>query len=1091
MAKIVLLPTQTIEGFAYNGNFGAYYTFASPAPFILQQNHSYDIIWDNKTYTREAFSFIKEDVSYVGIGDRALIGEESTGELFGIVYDPKNNVINYFYITEGTSHTIGVEKSVTSNDFLIQNSTLSEIADAIRSKTSSMETIKVSNMAEEILNIPQPKLNPLVLSSTTTGTVYNTYNIQNPASNGDFATDMWIYSNGELLSSKTAPTKGSTTSITDVSLYDGIDGPQIIELSLTGEGFTESDKLSIETSLQGITITPSDIAHDYAYDAIKTGGTLNFNLNEKSIDLGDDYNDHLPINISVKMNNVEITDYIWNRDIGYGYPGTSTTQGYGGTTRCQHGSLSIPNVVGPLKIDIPISKNLQLDCPTLQVLENKNILVTPPSYTNAILIYLDNEEYQKIQGITLEEGGISGNNFGNRKKDFTDGYIFLMQTSQGTSTSKQEVSRIYITAVEETPITIKATYTKSSSQSTNNYLLLSNLDTALSTTSYSDNASSIKQSFSGKDSIVPTEISYTVPPGEHFIDVKLRVYSTSSTGQIVNIINFDKMCPEKEIQILDYNKHIIQAKSLANGDGQIDSELTSPLEIQIQPICSVANRKLTAKNILPMVNSLELYINDILVDTITENLTHNMEFNLINYPYYFENSKVYFKVIGEDFNISSNIVTTDLSLTDLTITNNGSVDLVINNILEETTSIEVYINDEMVETIEHDGSAVSTMTIDTSQYGTTNSEENAVYIKTYGVINQTSNTLNMYTTAQPIYGVSGLYSSTVALTRTDDAVGMTYTINSDGTVDSDFNDVFPWNEATVVTDANGNKFLQMPKMWFRVATTGSSYISTIAVSKIRGKTGNWYSVEPFCYGCYGGSVANSKLQSISGATRSNFRTYASNNGTNYHQLDLYHHTVMNFLWWIEFASKNSQSIMTGRVSSSGTTATTSLRPTGGTDTITTPSGYETAYKQMRFHYIEDYIGNLQQWIDGVYCNYYGSSYRDYVTANPNNFSETVSGKSMTSYYNSTYATRCIAAYGWDISKPFLCTPTYSVSNTSYNTYFCDVVNRSNYSGYNCVYTGASYGGNSTTQGISMYYASQNTANSYVGGRLMYAGVLEE
>ena len=138
----------------------------------------------------------------------------------------------------------------------------------------------------------------------------------------------------------------------------------------------------------------------------------------------------------------------------------------------------------------------------------------------------------------------------------------------------------------------------------------------------------------------------------------------------------------------------------------------------------------------------------------------------------------------------------------------------------------------------------------------------------------------------PIYGVSGLASdnSTTSLTRTDDAVGKSYAINSaTGAVASDFDNLFPWNEAEIVIDTAG-KFLKLPEMYFRVGTNGNYEIKDIAVSKAPTGIGAWYKVDPFCIGCYGGSVSNNKLQSVSGEsrsnniTRANFRTFAKENG---------------------------------------------------------------------------------------------------------------------------------------------------------------------------------------------------------------------
>lgn len=351
---------------------------------------------------------------------------------------------------------------------------------------------------------------------------------------------------------------------------------------------------------------------------------------------------------------------------------------------------------------------------------------------------------------------------------------------------------------------------------------------------------------------------------------------------------------------------------------------------------------------------------------------------------------------------------------------------------------------------------------------------NVYYEEVYGNINP-----------PPIYGVSGLYSSTAALTRTDDAVGLTYTVNSSGSITSDFNNIFPWSEAKLVSDSAGNQFVQMPEMWFRVGADDSNRITDIAVSSSKHPEGNWYKVESFCYGRYGGAVSDEKLLSKSGYTRQasalrdQFRCWATNNGLNYHQLDLYHKTVMNFLWFIEFATKDSMSIMTGHISGSAC-------KTGRTDSVSTPSGYETTYAQMRFHYIEDFIGNLMEWVDGVYASGAGSSYADYVTSNIDDYSDFTTNKTQTIYKNSVNG--CISALGWDADKPFLCMPTEAVTNKNYDTYFCDYIYRKN--GDTAIYAGAAYNGSTTYNGIAYYYAcSYLSTYASIGGRLMYRGIL--
>lgn len=340
------------------------------------------------------------------------------------------------------------------------------------------------------------------------------------------------------------------------------------------------------------------------------------------------------------------------------------------------------------------------------------------------------------------------------------------------------------------------------------------------------------------------------------------------------------------------------------------------------------------------------------------------------------------------------------------------------------------------------------------------------------------------TGAAPIYGVSGMYNSAVALTRTDDAVGLGFSINSsNGIIASDFNDKFPWNETTIEV-INGNKFLKFPDMWFRVGKDASKRITDVAVSKLQGATGDWYKVDSFYYGCYGASESGDALKSVTGvarkhtATRAQFRTYATANGSGFFQLDLYHRTVVLFLWFIEFATKNSESVMVGKTSATGSSPCNC----GGTDSVTTPSGFNTTTKQMRYHYIEDFIGNYLEFVDGSVGN--GSKGgAQYVTADPSKFGDSSANHTALSFNAPNTSGNCLAALGWDTNNPFLCLPIETVNNGSYNTYFCDYGSTSN-NVVLCV--GASWSSSGASYGVSHFYRDGASASyGNVGGRLLY------
>ena len=338
----------------------------------------------------------------------------------------------------------------------------------------------------------------------------------------------------------------------------------------------------------------------------------------------------------------------------------------------------------------------------------------------------------------------------------------------------------------------------------------------------------------------------------------------------------------------------------------------------------------------------------------------------------------------------------------------------------------------------------------------------------------------------PIYGVSGLYDRDCALTRTDDAVGMSYTINREtGSIRSDFDDVFPWNKTKIV-DLDAGKFVSFPEMYFRIGVDDKNRITDVAVSSEPSAVGDWYKVEPFMYGCYGATIADDKMKSVPGVeraanfTRDQFRSFAMTNGKEYLPIDLYHRNVLTLLWLIEWATKDSASIMTGRIYRSGNRGGWSKRPTGGTDSVATPSGFEIEYGQMRYHYIEDFIGNMFEIIDGI-CTH-GEGQNDFVTNDPAYFSDDDEGKTPLAYTNPENGE--VAALGWDKNNPFLFMPIETVDNDDNDTYFCNEVYH--FAGYPVAFGGAYYNNANANNGVFFVDAS-NAANAsaFLGSRLLY------
>ena len=153
----------------------------------------------------------------------------------------------------------------------------------------------------------------------------------------------------------------------------------------------------------------------------------------------------------------------------------------------------------------------------------------------------------------------------------------------------------------------------------------------------------------------------------------------------------------------------------------------------------------------------------------------------------------------------------------------------------------------------------------------------------------------------------------------------------------------------------------------------------------------------------------------------------------------------------------------------------SIVNTGGTDSLTTPSGYNVSTKQMRYHYIEDFVGNLMEWLDGIRRN--GTTYKG--TDDPSKYSD-ISAMNTLSYSAPSEGSKTISALGWDDQNPFLVMPK-EVEGTDYTKYFCDTFSFVGYgSNSKC---GSEFNANSAQYGLFMIYIGDYSF--YDGGRLLY------
>jgi prepilin-type N-terminal cleavage/methylation domain-containing protein len=167
-----------------------------------------------------------------------------------------------------------------------------------------------------------------------------------------------------------------------------------------------------------------------------------------------------------------------------------------------------------------------------------------------------------------------------------------------------------------------------------------------------------------------------------------------------------------------------------------------------------------------------------------------------------------------------------------------------------------------------------------------------------------------------VYGVE-FNLATGVYTRTDNAVGKTFTNNSNGTITSDFDTLQIYKEMTEETDSYGNVFIKIPKFYIKKTVNSDNTIWKYQISKEK-KDNNYYL--PACFvdedtgvvypyilvSKYNASLSTDglKLESKSGKiplvskTISQFRTLATANGAGYQLLDVHTMDVLQTLFYI-------------------------------------------------------------------------------------------------------------------------------------------------------------------------------------------------
>lgn len=162
MEKNYLLSETTFTGFAFSEAYGAYAYGFSPSPFALAIGETYTVEWDGVSYTCTAADASAMIPGFIVLGNFApLMGGASTGEPFIVGYAEVGASgqceLNFLAFDNKTEHTVAIYQGTASTEeekqYLIRESSLTNIADAIREKTGRSGKLSVDLMPTAIRGI--------------------------------------------------------------------------------------------------------------------------------------------------------------------------------------------------------------------------------------------------------------------------------------------------------------------------------------------------------------------------------------------------------------------------------------------------------------------------------------------------------------------------------------------------------------------------------------------------------------------------------------------------------------------------------------------------------------------------------------------------------------------------------------------------------------------------------------------------------------------------------------------------------------------------------------------------------------------------
>lgn len=336
------------------------------------------------------------------------------------------------------------------------------------------------------------------------------------------------------------------------------------------------------------------------------------------------------------------------------------------------------------------------------------------------------------------------------------------------------------------------------------------------------------------------------------------------------------------------------------------------------------------------------------------------------------------------------------------------------------------------------------------------------------------------------------------LTYTDDAVGMTAKsaawddffghkpcLFKDGAVvgylnPNNFAQFADGSAADITSGSAGDVMIEFPRRGLSISTSGN--IVTIKMTDNPDNTSFGYyahtrgstAKDAFYLGAYKAFVEGSKLYSKSGVAPASapigtFRDYAQSRGTGYAQSGFYQLVFRQAMYLLKYKNLDSQTAV-GR----GYTGGSAAQNTGALNTSGMDYGSTSPTSRMKLFGLEDFWGNVWEWIDGLFVN---SSW--HILTATDSFNNTGSGYTD----QGVGATASVSGY---LTVPQGTTEKGLIAKTcggSASTFFCDCANL--YS--DCLPRFGGYWSDGSSAGA--FYldvdSSVSFSDSAIGARLMY------